>query len=105
MSKQMKVFLYVVMAAALTLMIICFLNYQSLTNDLRSCEKLLAESRETWEEIAAEKEELQTDLKARRKELKEAQLSLDESTERIEQLKAEIEQLRKDIDILRQNRD
>ena len=70
-------------------------------------EQQLAESRETWEQIAAEKEALQDDLRAKQKELKEAKLTLDETTERASELKAENEQLRKDINLLKekQNQD
>ena len=91
-----------VMAAAFALMIVCGLNYLSLTRDLLSCEQQLAESRETWERIAAEKEKLQDDLRAKQKELKETQLSLDETTERASELKAEIEQLQTDIELLKE---
>ena len=102
MNKQLKAILYIVMISALLLMIVCFLNYLNLSHSLTSYERQLSDSRETWERIASEKEEIQADLKARQKELKEAQLSLDESTERIEEHKTEIDALRKDIETLRQ---
>lgn len=102
MNKPLRLILCLVMAAAFALIIVCGLNYLRLTKELRSCEQQLAESRETWEKIAAEKEELQIDLRAKQKELKETKLTLDETTERASELKAEIEQLRKDIDLLKE---
>ena len=107
MSKELKIILCLVMAAAFALIFVCGLNYLSLTKELHICEQQLAESRETWEQIAAEKEALQDDLRAKQKELKEAKLTLDETTERASELKAENEQLRKDIDLLKekQNQD
>ena len=103
MNNQLKIILCLVMAAALALITVCGLNYLRLTKELRSSEQQLAESRETWETIAAEKEALQDDLRAKQKELKEAKLTLDETTERASELKAEIEQLRKDIELLKAN--
>ena len=102
MNKQLKFILCVVMGVAFALMTVCGLNYLHLTRELHACERQLAESRETWERIAAEKEELQDDLRAKQKELKETQLTLDETTERASELKAEIEQLQNDIEILKE---
>ena len=101
MTNHMKICLYIVMAAAIVLILVCALNYMHLGSELHLYEQQLADSRAVWEKIAAEKEELQVDLKSKQKQLKEAHLSLDESTERITELKSEIEQLQKEIDILK----
>ena len=104
MNNQLKVILCLVMAAACALIVVCGLNYLHLTRELCSIEQQLAESRETWEKIAAEKETLQDSLRAKQKELKETKLTLDETTERATELKTEIEQLRKDIELLKEKR-
>jgi peptidoglycan hydrolase CwlO-like protein len=99
----MKTILCAVMAAAVVLMAVCAGNYLSLGRQLRNTERQLTESRSVWEQIAAEKEELQKDLKSRKAELREAKLSLTESTERAEGLKEEIQQLKADIEHLSQS--
>ena len=65
--------------------------------ELRRLAALLAESRETWEGIAAEKEALQEEKKQAEEELREAKLTLEESTGRAAELAADIENLRADI--------
>ena len=102
MNKSLRITVYIVMAAALAMMIFCTLNYLNIGKELRSCEKRLAESRTAWETIAAEKESLQDDLKARQKELNIARLELDNATEDAEKIRAEIEQLRTEIEALKQ---
>lgn len=101
MNKPMKIILCCVMAAALALMMICALNYLSLGRQLDTCKQQLAESRETWEGIAAEKEALQEELKEVRKKLNIANLELEQSTADADEIKAEIEQLRTEIDSLK----
>ena len=101
MNKWLKYFLLAAIAAALTLICVCTADYLSLGRQLRDYETRLADSRNTWETIAAEKELLQEDLKAGKKALRETELKLKESTERAEELKAEIEQLKNDIEILK----
>ena len=101
MSRQLKIILLVVMAAAFALIISCTMTYLDLGKQLRTNEALLAESRAAWEGIAAEKETLQAELKEKQAELKEAELSLSEATERAEELKAEIGALQEDISALK----
>jgi peptidoglycan hydrolase CwlO-like protein len=101
MSRQLKIILFVVMAVAFALIISCTMTYLDLGKQLRNNESLLAESRATWEGIAAEKETLQAELKEKQAELKEAELSLSEATERAEELKADIETLQQDINTLK----
>ena len=43
MSKELKIILCLVMAAAFALIFVCGLNYLSLTKELHSCEQQLAE--------------------------------------------------------------
>ncbi len=104
MNKQLRCFIWAVMAIAVLLIVNCSLNYLNLGQDLRSCEQQLAESREHWEKIAEEKEALQADLKTKQDELREARLSLDEATERAKELKDEITQLQNELKSLQQNK-
>lgn len=103
MNKQMKSLVCAVMAAALFLITLCTLNYLGLQNDLHQSEKQLAESLEKWKGIAAEKEDLQADLKSKQKELKERQIYIEEKTQRADQLRNEIAQLEKEIETLKQS--
>ena len=103
MNKQMKIILYAVMAAAAALVIACSLFYAGLGRELRDATDRLAESRATWERIAAEKETLQAALKTKREELKEAELSFTESTEKADKLRSEIAQLKNELESLKQN--
>lgn len=102
MNKQMKILICVVMLVAVLLMAFCMTNWLNLGSELRSGEQQLAESREKWQSVAAEKETLQVDLKAGQKELKENQLYLEEKTARAAELKSEIEKLREEIEALKQ---
>ena len=102
MSKSLKAILCCVMAAALALMLFCSLHYLSLGRELGSVRKQLTESRETWENIAAEKESLQEELKEVRKKLNIANLELEQSTADADEIKAEIELLREEINTLKQ---
>ena len=101
MNKRMKFILCFVMISALLLIVLCFLNYLELGNNLQNYTSQLSESRTNWETIAAEKETLQAQLKEMQSELKEAELSLAESTSKTEELKEDIETLIKEIDTLR----
>ena len=103
MSKSLKAILCFVMASALALMVFCFLHYLSLGRELGSFRQQLAESRETWEKTAAEKEVLQDELKEVRKKLNIANLELEQSTADADEIKAEIEQLREEIEFLKHN--
>jgi len=104
MTKSLKIMLCVVMALALAVIAVCSLRYLNLSRDYAACEKELAESRKIWESIAAEKETLQVDLKAKQNDLKVAQLSLEENTARAEELRTDIEKLKADIEQLKQQK-
>lgn len=105
MSKSMKLWLCIVMIAAIALMSVCMADYLSLSRNLRTVQVQLSESRAVWEQIAADKEELQKELKSKKNELKEAQLSLSEANEKAEELKTEIETLKKEIEVLKSSAD
>lgn len=105
MNKRLNILLCLVMAAAVTLMLICLLQYLNLGKDLRLQEKQLSESRASWEKIAEEKETLQAELKKIKEDLKEAELSYSEFTEKITKLTEENESLQKEIDRLKKEAD
>lgn len=105
MSKSMKLWLCIVMIAAIALMSLCMADYLSLSRNLRTVQDQLSESRAVWERIAADKEELQKELKSKKNELKEAQLSLSEANEKAEELKSDIETLKKEIKVLKGSAD
>ena len=97
MNKHIRIILYVVMLSAILIIITGIMNFRSLNSQLQESERLLSESRTRWESIAAEKEEIQADLKTKKNDLKEAELSLSESQDRSAKLKEEIEILRQEI--------
>ena len=101
MNNPLKI---IVMAVAVLLVVFLVSDYVSMGRDLRSYEQQLAQSRETWEGIAAEKEALQEELKEKKKQLNIAQLELDRSTEEASEIRAEIEQFRTEIEALKQSR-
>lgn len=101
MTKTLRFILLLVMAAALLFMILTFTKYVRKKKNLNDLQDQLNVSRQTWENIADEKVELQGILKTKKEELKEAELTLSESTERARTLKAEIEVLQKDIEELK----
>lgn len=105
MNKHLKIWLCIVMASAIALIAFCAVDYLSLGSRLRDCEKRLAESRAAWEQIAADKVEIQKELKAKKENLKEAELTLSESAERAEELKTEIELLKQEIETLKNSSD
>lgn len=104
MNKSLRMTVYIVMAAALALMVFSAINYIHIGKELRSCEVQLAESRTVWETTAAEKESLQADLKGKQNELSIARLELDSATEETEKIRAEIETLRSEIEALKQGK-
>ena len=101
MTNRLKMILCRVMAAAVTLVLICLFQYLNMGKDLRLREKQLSESRASWEKIAEEKEALQTDLKKMMEDLMEAELSYSEYSEKIIKLQEENESLRNEIDRLK----
>ena len=101
MNKSLKLFLYAAMLSAILMMAVCAVNYIELGTQLRSTDARLAESRNSWQNIAAEKEALQDELEAKQSDLKEADKTLNESTERAEAIRAEIEALHQEIDLLK----
>ena len=101
MTNRLKMILCLVMAAAVTLVLICLFQYLNMGKDLRLREKQLSESRASWEKIAEEKEALQTDLKKMMEDLMEAELSYSEYSEKIIKLQEENESLRNEIDRLK----
>lgn len=100
MSKSLKGILCFILVTALAVMTVLFLRYHSLGKELKNVDQQLTASRENWERIAAEKEELQKELKAKRNELKEAKLSLTEATERAAELREDIAALQEEIRVL-----
>ena len=52
MTKSLRLILLLVIAAALLFMVLSFLNYIHMKNDLADLTDRLAVSRETWEKIA-----------------------------------------------------
>lgn len=105
MNKPMKILAWIVMAAAVLMMVFCSVTYVKLGRELGQYQQQLDESREIWEKIAAEKEELQKELKDKQRDLNKAQLDLDEATADIEQVKADIEQLTAEIEALKKAAD
>ena len=103
MTKHLKPFILIVMIAAILLIVFCLVEYISLGRQLSLLHSQLDESMEKWSKIAAEKETLQVDLKAKQKELNIAQLDLNDLTKDADEIKAEIEQLRSEIEILKQS--
>lgn len=97
MSKSVKGFLTAALCAALALMVLLAMNWLDLGKQLRETNGLLDVSRASWEKTAAEKEELQDQLKTLKDSLREAKLSLAEAEERAGSLEGEIKQLQDDI--------
>ncbi len=101
MSRNLKGILSGVMIVALALMLVLALHYGSLSRQLADTNRQLLESRNTWEQTAAEKETLQKELSGLKDALKEARLTLSESQERAETLKEEIATLEQEIQALK----
>jgi len=102
MNKRTLAWLLAPLLLALIVSACLLADYARLDAGVREKRLELAESRQTWEDIAAEKESLQKELKGVRDDLKEAELSLSESAERAEQLRQDIAALEGDIASLRQ---
>lgn len=100
MTKSLRYLMLLIVAAAAAVILVLGANWLNLGKQLRETNALLSESRNNWETIASEKEELQDQLQALKDELKEANLTLTEAEERAVTLSGEIEQLQKDIDEL-----
>ena len=105
MNSQTKIILCAVMAVAIAFIVLSSLYYFDLGRQLQDSEDRLAESRAVWEQIAAEKETLQTELKNKQDELKEAQFTYNESMEKAEKYQKEIDSLRLDIEALKKSPD
>ena len=82
MNNRTKLTLWVVMAFAAVLVIVCSVQYLGLNSRLKDYEAELSESRAKWEGIASEKESLLEVLDEKRKELRETELSWNDSVER-----------------------
>ena len=102
MSKSVKLAVCVVMAAALALMAVLAFQYLDMKKELNALERQLNESRDNWEKIAADKEELQVGLKAKQKEINKTQLQLEEAEERALELKQDILLLQQEIEALKE---
>ena len=100
MNKLTRLTLVLVMLTALVLIAGCVYNYFSLGRQLRETEIMLAESRDTWNRIDAEKLELLAQLQQKQDELKEARLSLSEDSARADEIEQEIDSLHTDIENL-----
>ena len=100
MTKSLRYLMLLIVAAAAAVILVLGANWLNLGKLLRETTALLSESRNNWETIASEKEELQDQLQTLKDELKEANLTLTEAEERAVTLSGEIEQLQKDIDEL-----
>ena len=96
-NRSMKIILSVVALLALAVILVSSVRYISLGKQLKDVEGRLSESRASWENTAAEKEEKQTELKALKDSYREAELSLEEAKERSVTLKEDIETLKQEI--------
>lgn len=105
MNNQTKIILCAVLAVAIAFVVLNSLYYFDLGRQLQDSEDRLSESRAVWEQIAAEKETLQTELKNKQDELKEAQFTYNESMEKAEKYQKEIDSLRLDIEALKKSPD
>ncbi len=93
MTKLIKGICLMALCAALLLTVALATRAINLSHSIRTQSKLLEESRIRWEQTAAEKETLQTQLKEVRSALREAELTLEESTARAEELRLDIQEL------------
>ncbi len=84
-------------AAALSLMTS---RWSVLQTELRDKTSRLDASRTVWESTAAEKEELQLELKFLQNQIREAELAIAEGQDRSGKLKQEIEDLSSEIESL-----
>ncbi len=100
-DRAQRILIFLAMAAAVALMIVLGGRYLGDGKKLTEKQLELETSRETWERIAAEKEELQDELKEVTNELKEAKLTLEESTTRAGELREQIETLKDEIETMK----
>ena len=84
--------LAVVLAVAVILSLVLFNQRNSLSAQVDTLTEELTESRETWENTAAEKEEIEAELKDVQDALREAETALEESTTKIGSLQSELEE-------------
>ena len=101
MKKGVRILLVLTLVFALALFFRLGIGLRQDQRLLAAKEAELGTSRETWENIAAEKEALQEELKAAENDLKEAKLTLEESLARAETLRAEIASLTLEIESLK----
>ena len=101
MRKGEKIWLCLVMAAALCVLGVLGAGMLRDRSRMRELEGQLAVSRAAWENTAERKETLQAELKTVTEALKEAKLTLEESTARAEELRQEIARLEQEIARLR----
>ena len=97
MNRGRKILLWIVMAAALGLIVRSSTGMIRDRSRLREMTAQLNASRSAWEDTAERKEKLQAELKDAQEQLKEAKLSLEESTARAEELREEIAALKSEI--------
>ena len=81
------------MVAAVLIVIAILMRNQNMSGELDHLREDLTESQSTWQQIAAEKEELQDELAVVEDGIREASLSYDESTEKIADLTGQVENL------------
>lgn len=101
-NKMVKLFCCAALLAALALVCVLFLHYRDLGAQLKTTQSLLSESRNTWETVAAEKENLQAQKKSLENDLKEAKLSLSEAQEKAKKVREDIDTLTQEIADLKQ---
>ncbi len=101
MNKTLKITLWVVMVAAVVLMLFCGLHYTSLSRQFRETDAQHTASMEKWQAIAAEKETLEEELDTKNTELNRAKLDLEEYTSRAEELRKDIDTLQAEIEDLK----
>ena len=84
--------LAVVLVVAVILSLVLFNQRNSLSAQLDNLTEELAESRQTWESTAAEKETIEAQLQNAQDALREAETALEESTTKIGALQSELEE-------------
>lgn|GEM_PF-3168011 len=92
-SPRAMIWASLVMVAAVLIVIAILMRNQNMSGELDHLREDLTESQSTWQQIAAEKEELQDELAVVEDGIREASLSYDESTEKIADLTGQVENL------------
>ncbi len=100
-TKNERLVLCIVLVLACTLTGVLYTSLFSSRQDLQRRQSALTESRSRWEAIAAEKEELQAELKTVTNNLREARLSRSEAEARAAELNADIQALKEEISAYR----